>query len=333
VIPDTIDHANLRGVRSSAECASVVEALIRFAHTQDSGPVFLLGTSQGSIAAANGAAHAHPGTLAGVVLTESVSRLGGSHETVFDADLQNIRIPALVVANRNDRFDVAPPQDAPKIAAPISHSPSVRLLQVRGGINASANACASETPHGYYGMESQVVGTISDWVRNPLRRPGRFCGRERIVKLRMKRSSTTTTRTRQLAEQHPPSTDATPSGQRESGAVSDACKPLFVRTAGLHTLIDMDRGHLGRPDLSHRSKAMRIAPTNANTESSFWWWRSRSLERTFDRHVAEEIVGTYHMCHEKLRHRWIIVMTRVDLEVGGVTTGGRSLLVSRHHLE
>jgi pimeloyl-ACP methyl ester carboxylesterase len=169
VIPDTIDHANLRGVRSSAEYASVVEALIRFAHTQASGPVILLGTSQGSIAAANGAAHARPGTLAGVVLTESVSRPGGSHETVFDAGLQNIRIPALVVANRNDRCDVAPPQDAPKIAAAMSHSPGVRLVQVSGGINASSNACASETPHGYYGMEPQVVETISDWIRNPLR--------------------------------------------------------------------------------------------------------------------------------------------------------------------
>jgi hypothetical protein len=167
VIPDTIDHANLRGVRSSAEYASVVEALIRFAHTQSQGPVFLLGTSQGSIAAANGAAHAGPGMLAGVVLTESVSRLGGSHETVFDTGLQNIRIPALVVANRNDRCDVAPPQDAPKIAAAMSHSPSVRLVQVSGGIIASSNSCASLTPHGYYGMELQIVGTVSDWIRNP----------------------------------------------------------------------------------------------------------------------------------------------------------------------
>jgi hypothetical protein len=165
VIPDTIDHANLRGVRSSSEYASVVEALIRFAHAQAPGPVFLLGTSQGSIAAANGAAHAHPGTLAGVVLTESVSRLGGSHETVFDADLQDIRIPALVVANRTDRCNVAPPQDAPKVAAAMGQSPDVHVVEVSGGIEASPNACASLTPHGYYGIEARVVGTISDWIR------------------------------------------------------------------------------------------------------------------------------------------------------------------------
>jgi hypothetical protein len=169
VIPDTIDRASLRGLRSSSSYALVVEALVQFAHAQASAPVFLLGTSQGSIAAANGAAHAHPGTLGGVVLTESVSRLGGSHETVFDAGLQDIRIPALVVANHNDRCNVAPPQDAPEIAAGMSHSPDVRVVEVSGGTDASSNACGSLTPHGYYGIEAQVVGTINDWIRDRLR--------------------------------------------------------------------------------------------------------------------------------------------------------------------
>ncbi len=169
VIPDTIDRANLRGLRSSSSYALVVEALVRFAHAQASAPVFLLGTSQGSIAAANGAAHAPPGTLGGVVLTESVSRLGGSHETVFDADLQDIRIPVLVVANHNDRCDVAPPQDAPEIAAAMSRSPDVRVVEVNGGTGASSNACGSLTPHGYYGIEMRVVGTINDWIGDRLR--------------------------------------------------------------------------------------------------------------------------------------------------------------------
>jgi hypothetical protein len=168
VIPDTIDRANLRGARSSPEYASVVEDLVQFAHARASGAVFLLGTSQGSIAAANGAAHAHLGTLAGVVLTESVSRLGGSHETVFDADLDDIRTPALVVANRDDRCDVAPPQDAPEIARAMTHAPDVRVLKVSGGMDVSSNRCGSLSPHGYYGIETQVLGEISNWMRDHL---------------------------------------------------------------------------------------------------------------------------------------------------------------------
>jgi len=72
----------------------------------------------------NGAAHAQPGQLAGVVLTESVTRLGGSHETVFDADPAGVQVPALVVANREDACDVAPPTDARRLSAPRKTRPA-----------------------------------------------------------------------------------------------------------------------------------------------------------------------------------------------------------------
>jgi pimeloyl-ACP methyl ester carboxylesterase len=165
LIPDTIDHANLRGMRSSPAYASLVEKLIKFAHTQAPGPVFLLGTSQGSIAAMNGAAHAAPGVIAGVVLTESVSRIGGSHETVFSANPQDVRAAALVVANRDDKCDVAPPQDAPTIAAAMTHAQNVKVVVVAGGVYRSRKTCGSLTPHGYYGIEGSVVDAISNWMR------------------------------------------------------------------------------------------------------------------------------------------------------------------------
>ena len=78
LIPDTIDHTNLRDERSSAQYAAVILGLIEFVRSQASAPVFLLGTSQGSIVAMNGAAHVPSGSIAGVVLTGLVSRLGGS---------------------------------------------------------------------------------------------------------------------------------------------------------------------------------------------------------------------------------------------------------------
>jgi hypothetical protein len=165
LIPDTVDRANLRGLRSSPEYAALVEDLIGFAHGQASGPIFLLGTSQGSIAAMNGAAHAQPSAIAGVVLTESVSRMGGSGETVFSADPQDVRAPALVVANQDDRCDVAPPEDAPRIAAAMTGSASVLVISVAGGIQLSSKPCGSLTPHGYYGIESEVIGRIDGWMQ------------------------------------------------------------------------------------------------------------------------------------------------------------------------
>lgn len=164
LIPDWIGRESLRGSRRSPEYAAIVEGLIAYVRAQSSKPVFLLGTSQGSIAAANGAAHASPGALSGLILTESVSVRGGSHETVFDAGLGDIRVPVLIVANRDDSCDVAPPSDAPKIAAAMTHAPEARVVEVSGGIDRSKKACGSLSPHGYYGIEEKVVGLISDWI-------------------------------------------------------------------------------------------------------------------------------------------------------------------------
>lgn len=165
VIPDTIDRANLRGERSSPRYAELVDGLIAFASARSQAPVFLLGTSQGSIAAMNGAGHAKPGTLAGVVLTESVSRMGGSHETVFEAHPEAVHVPALIVANRDDRCPVAPPGDAQRIAAAMTASSAVEVLMVAGGVVATKRPCGSLSPHGYYGIESEVVNDIVRWMR------------------------------------------------------------------------------------------------------------------------------------------------------------------------
>jgi hypothetical protein len=166
LIPDTIDRANLRGVRSSPAYAHLVDALATYAHAHAPGPVFLLGTSQGSIAAMNGAAHARPGQIAGVILTEPVSVMGHSGETVFSADPQNVRVPALVVANRDDACDVAPPPMAPGIAAAMKRSPDARVLFVSGGTNRSAKPCGSLSPHGYYGIEATLITSITAWMRS-----------------------------------------------------------------------------------------------------------------------------------------------------------------------
>ncbi len=164
VIADAIDDPTLRGVRASPRYAAVMNGLVAFAHAHVPGPIFLLGTSQGSIAAMNGAAHAPAGTLAGIVLTESVSVLGGSRETVFSADPRLVRVPVLIVANRDDRCRVAPPDAAPHIAAALGNSPDVRVLKVSGGLKGAERQCDSLTPHGYYGIETKVVDAISRWM-------------------------------------------------------------------------------------------------------------------------------------------------------------------------
>jgi hypothetical protein len=163
MIPDAEPGQNLRGQRNTPEYAKIVQDLVRSAHAKASGPVFLLGTSQGSVAAMNGAAHLSKADLAGVVLTESVSRHSKSGETVFDASPDHVMVPALIVANRDSACHVAPAEDAPRIAAALTRAPEVKVIYVQGGVTRSW-ACGSESPHGYFGIEDAVVGQIAAWL-------------------------------------------------------------------------------------------------------------------------------------------------------------------------
>ncbi|WP_199272484.1 alpha/beta hydrolase [Paraburkholderia acidisoli] len=163
LIVDAIGRESLRGERSTPQYAAVVREVLAYAHTLTDRPVWVMGTSQGAISAMRAASMAQAGELAGVVLSESVSVLGRSHETVFDVHPEAVRIPALVVANRDDRCRVAPPSKARDIAAAMPRAQATVLME-EGGNWQSNNACSSGSPHGYWGIDAKVVDDIDQWL-------------------------------------------------------------------------------------------------------------------------------------------------------------------------
>ena len=165
-LPDSTDHYNLRGQRHTQAYAEDVSRIIDRLRQQSSLPIFLIGTSQGSIAALNVAAHVPD--IKGIALAESVTVKGRSGETVFDASPSTVSVPVLIVANRQDRCWVAPPDHASRLAAALTASPDVRVMQVDGGTQKSSRACGALSPHGYYGIERTVMDEIDHWLTQQL---------------------------------------------------------------------------------------------------------------------------------------------------------------------
>ena len=152
------------GQRHTPAYADAIGRAIDFARTRANAPVWLVGTSMGSIAAANGAAHL-PGKVAGVALTSSVAgRNSTANETVFDSDLAAIAVPALIVANQGDTCPSAGPGFAPQIAAALTRAPRKEIVTLQSNEIRSA-PCEAMSPHGYLGIESQAVQRVSDWIR------------------------------------------------------------------------------------------------------------------------------------------------------------------------
>src|SRR5262249_170313 len=155
--------SSLFGKRHTAAYAATVARAIDAARSRANVPVWLIGTSMGSIAAANGAAHL-PGRVAGVVLSSSVAGANRAPgETVFASGLGALALPALVVANRGDTCAIASPGFAPQILAALARSPHKEIVYFDSR-QSQSDPCDAMSPHGYLGIEGDVVQRISAWI-------------------------------------------------------------------------------------------------------------------------------------------------------------------------
>ncbi|MBV9824817.1 MAG: alpha/beta hydrolase [Alphaproteobacteria bacterium] len=157
-----LNGSSLLGLRHTPAYAAALAAAIDFARSRANAPVWLIGTSQGSVAAANGAAHL-PGRVAGVVLTSSVTERSRSGETVFDADPGTITVPTLVVSNQFDTCGASPPADGNRLIAARARSPRREFILVASSA-LRGDPCDAYSPHGYLGIEDQVIQRIADWI-------------------------------------------------------------------------------------------------------------------------------------------------------------------------
>jgi hypothetical protein len=138
-------------------------------------PVWLVGTSRGSISAVNAASRL-TGEQApdGLVITSPVTagRVGGRKEwvaqTVFSVNLAAIKIPVLVVAHANDTCIRTPPALAPAILARTNGVREQAVIVKGAGSprgQAGVEACEGKSPHGFIGQEQEVTAGIIRFVR------------------------------------------------------------------------------------------------------------------------------------------------------------------------
>lgn len=121
-------------------------------------PVFLVGTSRGTVSAAYAGA-AMGDAVAGVVLSSSVfnATRGGAGVSGFDWD--TIRSRLLFVHHVDDGCSATPYFMARRLAASRS------LISVHGGDAPRSDPCEAFSAHGFLGVEAPVVDAIVAWMR------------------------------------------------------------------------------------------------------------------------------------------------------------------------
>jgi predicted esterase len=139
--------------------------VVRALKTRADLPVWLIGTSRGTVSAA-AAAIAFGDELAGIVLTSSILawKLPGA---VPKQDLAAIRIPVLMVHHADDACWACRAYEAPAVIKALKNAPVRQLQLLSGGGPVSGDACEPLHHHGFIGIEEEAVRRIAEWIRQP----------------------------------------------------------------------------------------------------------------------------------------------------------------------
>jgi hypothetical protein len=165
----------LAGFRLAPEHAEDLGKVISDLRARTKGAVWVAGTSRGAISAVNAAARlSGPSAPDGVVLTSAVTVGSQSnirpwlYQTVFEAKLEGIRLPVLVVGHAADKCLRAPASNMERITA-RTNGAREQVVTVTGGPGydgaVSIEACIGSSPHGFIEQQAEVAAGIARFIR------------------------------------------------------------------------------------------------------------------------------------------------------------------------
>lgn len=162
---DGIDLA-LGNVRTGEQHAADNVAVFKAIKARSPLPLWLVGTSMGTISAAAATIGDTEELVAGLVLTSSIVgyKVPGS---LPRQQLDKIRVPTLVVHHERDGCWACKPHEVGNLVNSLSAAPVRKAVFVSGGEGASGNPCEPEHFHGFIGMRDEVVDLIATWIQAP----------------------------------------------------------------------------------------------------------------------------------------------------------------------
>lgn len=152
--------------RLSAEHAQDIRAVVARIRQESGHKVWLVGTSRGTTSAASAAIAIRDGSVAGLVLSSSITSFRDSG-AVPQLDLEAIRVPALVIHHEKDACRQTLPHEVSAVVDGLKNAPVKKLVMAKGGADPTGDECGPYHRHGYEGMEREAVASIAAFIRSP----------------------------------------------------------------------------------------------------------------------------------------------------------------------
>ncbi len=151
--------------RVSANHMQEIAAVIRHARQLSPAPVWLIGTSRGTVSGTAATIALPKDMVQGLVLTSSVtSKKTGA---IAMQEIGKIGVPTLVVHHKNDACKICVPHEAARIVGGLKSSGIKKFLMVEGGSDPVGDPCEAQHWHGFINYEQETVRMISQWIKAP----------------------------------------------------------------------------------------------------------------------------------------------------------------------
>jgi hypothetical protein len=131
------------------------------------GPVALVATSRSAISVATVMLRQSDALPDALVITSGMLR--GEYSAEAMGDPGRITVPVLLIAHRDDTCRVTAPSDMPLYARKLTGSRKVETLVMTGGEPLRGDPCDTFGPHGFYGLDQQVVNAVATWLKANMR--------------------------------------------------------------------------------------------------------------------------------------------------------------------
>lgn len=172
-VPDIApDLRNTTAYRFGTPHATDIAAVVTAARAVG-GPVFVIGTSRGSVSAVALFAKQNGPVPDGLVISSGTlldnARVPGAAGV---GNLDRIRVPVLLLRHESDACGASSPRDAEPFRALLTGARSVEIVSFSGGGPQATRAdpCGPQHYHGFLGIEDQVVARTVQWMGANMRR-------------------------------------------------------------------------------------------------------------------------------------------------------------------
>lgn len=151
--------------RISEKHVGELARVISFAKTIFNRPVWLIGTSRGTVSATATAISLGQREVQGLVLTSSVTskKIGA----ISTQNIAKLTMPTLVVHHKSDACEICVPHEASLITTSMEAALIKKFVMIEGGSNPTGRVCGARHWHGFINYEKETAKTITDWIKKP----------------------------------------------------------------------------------------------------------------------------------------------------------------------